>query len=70
MNTARRWLAEKKGVAEKDISPILAGVLIPQPVFFCSIETSSLVSFEQLQFYLFQLPIQLFINAILTYCIF
>jgi len=43
MNTARRWLAEKKGVAEKDISPILAGVLIPQPVFFCSIETSSLM---------------------------
>lgn len=43
MNTARHWLAKKKGVPESEMSPVLAGVQIPEPVFFCSIETSSLV---------------------------
>lgn len=43
MNAARRWLAHKQGVAEADVAPILAGVKIPDPVFFCSIETVSLV---------------------------
>ena len=43
MNAARRWLAKKQGVPEAEVAPILAGVEIPDPVFFCSIETTSLV---------------------------
>jgi len=43
MNTARHWLAQKKSVPESEMSPVLAGVQIPEPVFFCSIETSSLM---------------------------
>lgn len=46
MNTARRWLAQKKDVPESEMSPVLAGVQIPEPVFFCSIEPSSLVMKE------------------------
>lgn len=48
MNAARRWLAKKQGVAETTVAPILAGVEIPDPVFFCSIETASLVCFYYL----------------------
>lgn len=44
MNAARRWLAKKQGVTESEVAPILAGVEIPDPVFFCSIETASLVN--------------------------
>jgi hypothetical protein len=44
MNAARRWLAKKQGVSEAEVAPILAGVEIPDPVFFCSIETASLVN--------------------------
>ena len=44
MNAARRWLAKKQGVSEAEVAPILAGVEIPDPVFFCSIETASLVT--------------------------
>lgn len=43
VNSARRWLAKKQGVPESDVAPILAGVEVPEPVFFCSIETASLV---------------------------
>lgn len=43
MNAARRWLAKKQGKAEADVDPILAGIKIPDPVFFCSIEPASLV---------------------------
>lgn len=43
MNAARKWLAEKRRVKEIDVEPILAGVEIPDPVFFCSIEPASLV---------------------------
>ncbi len=45
MNAARRWLAKKQGVPEGEVAPILAGVEIPDPVFFCSVETTSLVCF-------------------------
>jgi len=40
---ARCWLAARQGVAEADVAPVLAGVQVPDPVFFCSIEPSSLV---------------------------
>jgi len=43
VNAARRWQAKKQGVAESEVAPILAGVEVPEPVFFCSIETASLV---------------------------
>jgi hypothetical protein len=48
MNAARRWLAKKQGVSEAEVAPILAGVKIPDPVFFCSIETTSLVNMSYL----------------------
>lgn len=49
MNTARRWLAQKKDVPESEMSPVLAGVQIPEPVFFCSIEPSSLMHQKPLE---------------------
>ncbi|XP_046440167.1 ribosome-releasing factor 2, mitochondrial-like [Daphnia pulex] len=49
MNAARRWLAKKQGVSEAEVAPILAGVEIPDPVFFCSIETASLVYQKKLE---------------------
>ncbi|KAK4016807.1 hypothetical protein OUZ56_031775 [Daphnia magna] len=49
MNAARRWLAKKQGVTESEVAPILAGVEIPDPVFFCSIETASLAYQKKLE---------------------
>lgn len=44
MNAARSWMATKRNVAEKEIAPVLAGIEIPDPVFFCSIEPPSMVT--------------------------
>lgn len=42
-NAARRSLARERNVPESEVAPVLAGVVVPDPVFFCSIETASQV---------------------------
>jgi elongation factor G len=44
-NSSIRWLAKKQGIPESEAVLALAGVQVPDPVFFCSIEPSSLVGF-------------------------
>ena len=46
MNSARKWLAKRNGIPEEEVAPVLAGVHVPDPVFFCSIEPSSMVCCE------------------------